>query len=81
MIQAQSATLHKSRNEDGFNIPNWVANFSVSNTNIYKNRGATVSFKWQNSCYWQSFFINGNVPAFSTVDAQLSYKFEKQGLS
>jgi iron complex outermembrane receptor protein len=66
--------------EDGFNTPDWIANFSVSNANIYKNLGVTVSFKWQNSYYWQSFLINGNVPAFSTVDAQLSYTFQKSGL-
>ena len=76
--------LRKSRNEDGledgFNTPNWIANFSVSNVNIYKNLGATVSYKWQNNYYWQSFLINGNVPAFSTVDAQLSYTFQKPGL-
>ena len=45
--------LRKSKNEDGledgFNTPDWVANFSISNNNIYKNLGAAISFKWQNS--------------------------------
>jgi len=76
--------LSKSKNEDGledgFNTPNWIANFSLSNANIYKNLGASVSYKWQNNYYWQSFLINGNVPAFSTIDAQLSYTFQKQAI-
>ncbi len=76
--------LRKSKNEDGledgFNTPDWVANVSISNANIYKNLGAAISFKWQNSFYWQSFLINGNVPAFSTIDAQLNYTFQKQAI-
>jgi iron complex outermembrane receptor protein len=76
--------LRKSKNEDGledgFNTPDWIANFSFSNANIYKNLGASVSYKWQNNYYWQSFLINGNVPAFSTIDAQLSYTFQKQDI-
>ena len=73
--------LRKSKNEDGledgFNTPDWVANVSVSNGNFYKHLGAAVSFKWQNSYYWQSFLITGNVPAFWTIDAQVSYSFQK----
>jgi iron complex outermembrane receptor protein len=78
------AKLRKSKNEDGledgFNTPDWITNFSLSNTSIYKGLGASISYKWQNSYYWQSFLINGTVPAFSTVDAQLSYAFQKQFL-
>ena len=73
--------LRKSKNEDGledgFNTPDWVANLSVSNGNFYRNLGAAISIKWQNSYYWQSFLINGNVPAFWTMDAQVSYTFQK----
>ena len=76
--------LRKAKNEDGledgFNTPNWIANISISNSNIYKSLGASVSYKWQNSYYWQSFLINGNVPAFSSIDAQLSYTFQKQDI-
>jgi outer membrane receptor protein involved in Fe transport len=73
--------LRKSKNEDGledgFNTPDWVANVSVSNANIYKNFGAAISLKWQNNFYWQSFLIDGNVPAFWTMDAQINYTFQK----
>lgn len=76
--------LRKSKNEDGledgFNTPDWVANVSLSNPNIYKNIGAAVTFKWQNNFYWQSFLINGHVPAFSTVDIQLNYTIQKSNI-
>ncbi len=76
--------LRKSKNEDGledgFNTPDWIANFSLANANIFKGLGASISYKWQNNFYWQSFLINGNVPAFSTIDAQLNYTFQKKAI-
>ena len=75
--------LRKAKNEDGledgFNTPEWVANFSVSNTNIFKNIGGAVNLKWQDNYYWQSFLINGNVPAFWNMDIQLNYTFANSG--
>lgn len=66
--------------EDGFNTPDWIFNFSITNAAICKNLGAAIGYKWQNSFYWQSFLINGTVPAFSTIDAQLSYTFQRAGV-
>ncbi|MBS1597551.1 MAG: TonB-dependent receptor [Bacteroidetes bacterium] len=71
------AKLQKSSNEDGledgFNTPQWITNIGIYNENIYKNIGAGLSFKWQDAYYWQSFLVNGNTPAYSSVDAQISY--------
>lgn len=71
------AQLQKFSNEDGledgFNTPQWITNFNVSNDNIYKKLGAGIGFKWQAAYYWQSFLVNGNTPAYAAVDAQLSY--------
>jgi iron complex outermembrane receptor protein len=71
------AKLQKSANEDGledgFNTPQWITNFSISNEDIYKKIGAGVSFKWQSSYYWQSFLVTGTTPAYSSLDAQFSY--------
>ncbi len=75
--------LRKSKNEDGledgFNTPDWVANFSISNNNMYKNFGASIGLKWQNTYFWQSFLINGNVPSFWTMDVQFNYSFQNSG--
>jgi len=59
--------------EDGFNTPQWLYNLSFANENAYKNVGFGLNFRHQVSYYSQTFLANGSVPAFSSLDAQLSY--------
>jgi outer membrane receptor protein involved in Fe transport len=58
--------------EDGFNTPKWMWNGSVSRTNVLDNLDATVSYKWQSGYYSQTFLVNGNVPSYSSLDAQVT---------
>jgi iron complex outermembrane receptor protein len=62
--------------EDGFNTPEWIVNSSVGNENIVKNFGFNVTYRWQSNYYWQSFLVNGNVPAYETLDAQVSKRMK-----
>ncbi len=64
--------------EDGFNTPKWVANILIDKENIFKNTGASISWRWQDAFYYQSFLVNGNVSAQLVLDAQLNYSFTKQ---
>jgi outer membrane receptor protein involved in Fe transport len=64
--------------EDGFNTPKWIANISVAKENVFKNAGASISWRWQDAFFYQSFLVNGNVAAQSVLDAQLNYSFTKQ---
>ena len=66
--------------EDSFNTPKWMTNISVSNPHLYKNFGAGITYKWQRSYYWQSFLVNGQVPAYHTFDMQVNYAFTKPQL-
>ena len=59
--------------EDGFNTPQWVYNLSVGNENAYRNFGFGVNFRHQVSYYSQTFLVVGSVPAYSSLDAQVSY--------
>ena len=59
--------------EDGFNTPRWAYNLSLDNENAYKNIGFGLNYRWQQGYYSQTFLVNGNVPAYHTLDAQLSY--------
>ena len=34
-------------------------------------------WKWQDSFFWESPLVTGNVAAFSTVDAQVTLRFPK----
>lgn len=64
-----------------FNTPEFRYNVGVSNSNLYKNVGASVSYRYQGKYQWQSSFIAGEVPAFGTVDAQMNFRFPAQKLT
>jgi outer membrane receptor protein involved in Fe transport len=63
--------------EDGFNTPKWMANIMLSKEHICKHFGAGITYRWQDNYYWQSFLVNGNVPANGSIDAQISYTYPK----
>jgi len=67
--------------EDGFNTPKWIVNGGVRGNNVYRNLGFNVTFKYQSNFYYQSFLINGNVPAIFNADAMLQYSFANPKLT
>lgn len=60
-----------------FNTPDWVTNLSFSNREVIKNLGFNLVWRWQDEVFWESTLANGQVPAYSTVDAQVSLKLPK----
>ncbi|MBC6613237.1 TonB-dependent receptor [Hymenobacter sp. BT507] len=67
--------------EDGFNTPRWAYNLSLGNESVYKNFGFGLNYHWQDRYYSQTFLVNGYVPAFSSLDAQVSYALPKPQLN
>jgi outer membrane receptor protein involved in Fe transport len=63
--------------EDGFNTPTWIFNGTLIGEKLWKNLNSSVSVHWQKDFIYQSFLVNGIVPAYSTFDAQISYDFSK----
>jgi outer membrane receptor protein involved in Fe transport len=61
----------------GFNTPKYSANVQFGNREIVKNFGFNIVWKWQDAYNWQSPLANGRIAAYSTFDAQVSYKLEK----
>lgn len=57
----------------GFNTPDFATNVSFGNRAISKHVGFNVVWHWQNNFYWQNLFGNGDIPAYNTIDAQLTY--------
>ncbi|MHB1177206.1 MAG: TonB-dependent receptor domain-containing protein [Daejeonella sp.] len=57
-----------------FNTPTVRYNLGLGNRNVVKNVGFNVSYRWQDSFYWNSSFASGTVPPFGTVDAQVNLK-------
>ncbi|RPD47963.1 TonB-dependent receptor [Hymenobacter sediminis] len=66
--------------EDGFNTPRWAYNLSLGNEDVIKNFGFGLNFRWQARYYSQTFLVNGYVPAYSTLDAQVSYRLPTPNL-
>ena len=82
---ASYAQLDSKTNNDGleeaFNTPRWIMNVGVSNRKITERLGFNVNLKWQEAFLWQSALATGNVPAYSSLDGQITYALPIQKLS
>lgn len=63
--------------EDGFNTPTLNLNASIILENFWKKMSASLTTRYQSKYDYVSFLVNGEVPAFCLVDAQINYYFEK----
>ena len=63
-----------------FDAPKYRAGVTFSNTGFgFQNRfGFNLTYRWQDKINFESDFANGLIPAYQTVDGQLSYKFPVQ---
>lgn len=61
----------------GFNTPKRKMNVGLRGSKVYKDLGFSLNYQWADNHRWQSAFGDGDVPAHSLVDAQLSYEFPK----
>ncbi|UYZ63763.1 TonB-dependent receptor [Hymenobacter weizhouensis] len=59
--------------EDGFNTPRWMLNASLSHDDVWRRLGFGLNYHWQARYFSQTFLVTGTVPAYHTLDAQLSY--------
>ncbi len=58
--------------EDGFNTPRWAYNLSLANEDVFHHLGFGLNYRHQNGYYAQTFLVSGDVPAYGTLDAQLT---------
>ncbi len=59
-----------------FNTPEHKYNLNFGNRKVTDNLGFNISYRWQDAFHWESTFARGEVPAYSTLDAQVSYKLD-----
>jgi outer membrane receptor for ferrienterochelin and colicin len=59
-----------------FNTPKYRFNIGLSNSGFGHGRkfGFNVQYRWQDAYFTESDFRQGDVSAFGTIDAQISYK-------
>jgi len=60
--------------ETGFNTPEHKFKASFGNTELFKNFGFNVAYRFSDDYFWEATFGDGVVPEFHTVDAQINYK-------
>lgn len=56
-----------------FNTPKHRVKASFGSTEVVKNLGFNVSYRWSESFEWQATFADGTVPSYAVVDAQINY--------
>ncbi len=57
-----------------YNTPEWRYNVKFQNRKLTDNIGFNMVYRWQDAYIWESSIGEGVVPAFGTLDAQISYK-------
>jgi outer membrane receptor protein involved in Fe transport len=66
--------------EAGFNTPQYRINTGFGNSGLGKKEriGFNINFRWQDAFYYEGGgFANGDVKAYTTLDAQVNYKLPK----
>ena len=61
----------------GFNTPQWATNLSFGNSEVVKNIGFNIVWRWQDAFIWESPLVTGNISAYNTLDAQVTFRFPK----
>lgn len=83
-LTAQASSDHLDGVPSGFvasfNTPKYRAGASIANSGFgFQNRwGFNVGYRWQDVVLYQSDFATGTIPAYQTVDGQISYKLPAQ---
>ena len=60
--------------QTNFNTPEHKFKASFGHTEVVKNLGFNVSYRFSDDYFWEATFGNGIVPEFHVVDAQINYK-------
>lgn len=63
--------------EAGFNTPEHKVKVSFGSTDLFKNFGFNINYRWQDRFYWQATFADAYLNARSIVDAQINYTVPK----
>ena len=57
-----------------YNTPKYRYNLKFGNRSVTDRLGFNINYRWQQAFLWESSFGVGIIPAFATLDAQVSYK-------
>lgn len=57
-----------------FNTPEHKVKASFGKTELFKNFGFNVSWRWSDNYFWEASFGDGDVPSFNVLDAQVNFR-------
>ena len=57
-----------------FNTPEHRAKLSFGNTDLFRNFGFNVAWKWSDEFFWEQTFGDGVVPSYHVLDAQVNLR-------
>jgi outer membrane receptor protein involved in Fe transport len=60
-----------------FNTPEHKFKASFGNTELFKNFGFNIAYRFSDDYYWEATFGDGLIPEFHTVDAQINLRVPK----
>jgi len=55
-----------------FNTPEHKFKASFGNTELFKNFGFNIAYRYSDNYYWEATFGNGIVPEYHVLDAQIN---------
>lgn len=56
-----------------FNTPEHKVKVSFGNTELFKNFGFGLNWRWSDEYFWEASFGDGTIESFSVLDAQFNY--------
>ena len=59
--------------EPSFNTPEHKVKASLGNTDLFKNFGFNINWRWNDWYLWEASFADGYIPSRNVVDAQINY--------
>lgn len=57
-----------------FNTPEHKVKASFGKTELFKNFGFNVAWRWSDNYFWEASFGDGDVPSFNVLDAQINFR-------
>ncbi len=60
--------------QTNFNTPEHKVKLGFGKTELFKNVGFNVAWRWSDHYFWEASFGSGEIPAFNVLDAQVNFR-------
>ncbi|MEW4923470.1 TonB-dependent receptor [Algibacter sp. 2305UL17-15] len=60
--------------QTNFNTPEHKVKATFGNTDLFKNFGFNLAWRWSDNYVWEATFVTAPVPAYHVLDAQINFR-------